>query len=76
MSKDPRTPPPKIFRDHGICVMLDQVVGVVKYRGKLSSSIKVLLVTGQEIYMEWAGMLDEASVVYDRLSDAMETFHR
>lgn len=77
MSEDPyRMPPSKIFKDRGLCVLLEHVIGVVKFRSSCDSSIKVFLKTGEAIHMTWHGALDIASEVYNRLADAMETFHR
>jgi hypothetical protein len=73
MSDPYRSPPVRSFRDNGIFVTLDQVAAVVKYKMGRGSAIKIFLRTGQEVHVEWPDAVNEASAVFTRLSDAMES---
>ena len=72
-----RDVPARFFKSHGIFLSLEQVVGVVKYKdtrgSRGGSAIKVLLRSGHDLHVDWEG--DEAVLVFDRLTEALEIYH-
>lgn len=65
---------PKIFKSHGILVMLGEVVSVVEY----SRTINIGLKTGERVSATWTGPEGSSIVtkIFKGLTEALEEYHK